>query len=70
MREVGDLIRDLDNDTFGITEHWHKRIIGGRLFAADQRITGRSYAEVERLATEAGWTFGICHAGRLVGECP
>ncbi|WP_240361939.1 M24 family metallopeptidase [Streptomyces sp. MBT27] len=135
-REASDRIRDLANDMFGTTKHWHKRIIrsgpntlvpyrdnppdriigeddiafadfgpifeeyeadfgrtyvfgddphkhrlladlprvfdaGRAAFAADPRITGKQlYAEVERLAAEAGWEIGIWHAGHLVGEFP
>ncbi|MFJ2747551.1 M24 family metallopeptidase [Streptomyces sp. NPDC087297] len=135
-REVSDLIRDLANEMFGTTKHWHKRIIrsgpntllpyretppdrliapddiafadfgpifeeyeadfgrtyvfgddphkhrlladlprifdaGRAHFAAHPGMTGRQlYAEVERLAAEAGWTVGIWHAGHLVGEFP
>ncbi|WP_043268851.1 M24 family metallopeptidase [Streptomyces sp. CT34] len=135
-REVSDLIRDLANEMFGTTKHWHKRIIrsgpntlrpyrdnppdrvigpddiafadfgpifeeyeadfgrtyvfgddphkhrlcqdlprifdaGRAFFAAHPDITGRQlYAEVERLATAAGWAVGIWHAGHLVGEFP
>ncbi|MFJ2771001.1 M24 family metallopeptidase [Streptomyces sp. NPDC087300] len=135
-REASDRIRDLANDMFGTTKHWHKRIIrsgpntlapyrenppdrvieeddvafadfgpifeeyeadfgrtyvfgddpdkrrllddlprifdaGRAAFAADPAITGRRlYAEVERLAAEAGWEIGIWHAGHLVGEFP
>ncbi|MCP9207495.1 M24 family metallopeptidase [Streptomyces cucumeris] len=135
-REVSDLIRDLANDMFGTTKHWHKRIIrsgpntllpyrdnppdrtigeddvafadfgpifeeyeadfgrtyvfgddpdkhrlledlprifaaGRAAFQADEDITGRQlYAEVERLAADAGWDIGIWHAGHLVGEFP
>ncbi|MGW4750020.1 M24 family metallopeptidase [Streptomyces sp. NPDC004288] len=135
-REVSDAIRDLANDLFGTTKHWHKRIIrsgpntllpyrdnppdrvigeddvafadfgpifeeyeadfgrtyvfgddpdkqrlltdlprvfdaGRAAFRADENITGAQlYAEVERLAAEAGWDIGIWHAGHLVGEFP
>ncbi|QHC26994.1 M24 family metallopeptidase [Streptomyces sp. GS7] len=135
-REVSDLIRDLANEMFGTTRHWHKRIIrsgpntllpyrdnppdrvigpgdiafadfgpifeeyeadfgrtyvfgddphkhrlrrdlprifdaGRAFFTAQPDITGRQlYAEVERLATAAGWAIGIWHAGHLVGEFP
>ncbi|WP_406135837.1 M24 family metallopeptidase [Streptomyces sp. NBC_01089] len=135
-KEVSDRIRDLANDMFGTTKHWHKRIVrsgphtmfpyrenppdrvigeddiafvdfgpifeeyeadfgrtfvlGGdphkkrlrddlaTVFAAGREafrsapdITGkRLYAEVERLAAEAGWTLGGWHAGHLVGEFP
>ncbi|MFI9052553.1 M24 family metallopeptidase [Streptomyces sp. NPDC053427] len=135
-REVSDRIRDLANEMFGTTKHWHKRIVrsgphtlfpyrenppdrviaesdiafvdfgpifeeyeadfgrtfvfgddpakhrlredlatvfagGRRAFQADPDITGKQlYAEVERLATEAGWTLGGWHAGHLVGEFP
>ncbi|WP_377273325.1 M24 family metallopeptidase [Peterkaempfera sp. SMS 1(5)a] len=133
---VSDRIRDLANELFGATRHWHKRIVrSGRntllpykenppdrvigaddivfadfgpifeeyeadfgrtfvlgddpvkhrlrgdlpeVFAAGRRffdgapdITGaRLYAEVERLAKEAGWELGGWHAGHLVGEFP
>ncbi|GAA1227174.1 hypothetical protein GCM10009665_17110 [Kitasatospora nipponensis] len=44
---------------------------GRAAFAADPDITGgRLYAEVDRPATEAGWSIGIWHAGHLVGEFP
>ncbi|MFJ9950408.1 M24 family metallopeptidase [Kitasatospora sp. NPDC091207] len=135
-REASDRIRDLANELFGTTRHWHKRIVrsgpntllpyrdnppdrvigaddvafadfgpvfeeyeadfgrtyvfgddprkrrllddlprvfaaGRDFFAADPEITGRRlYAEVERLAAEAGWEIGIWHAGHLVGEFP
>ncbi|MEU6083359.1 M24 family metallopeptidase [Streptomyces sp. NPDC047108] len=135
-REVSDLVRDVANEMFGTTRHWHKRIIrsgpntlrpyqdnppdrviasddvvfadfgpifeeyeadfgrtyvfgddrrkhallhdlprifdaGRAYFAADPDITGRQlHAEVERLATAAGWSIGIWHAGHLVGEFP
>lgn len=135
-REASDRIRDLANDMFGTTKHWHKRIIrsgpntllpyrdnppdrvigeddiafadfgpifeeyeadfgrtyvfgddpdkhrllrdlprlfdaGRAVFEADPDITGRQlYAEVERLAKEAGWEIGIWHTGHLVGEFP
>ncbi|MFC4333212.1 M24 family metallopeptidase [Streptomyces andamanensis] len=135
-REVSDAIRDLANDMFGTTKHWHKRIIrsgpntllpyrdnppdrvigaddiafadfgpifeeyeadfgrtyvfgddpdkhrlladlprifhaGRAAFRADEHITGaRLYAEVERLAGDAGWEIGIWHSGHLVGEFP
>jgi Xaa-Pro aminopeptidase len=134
--EASDRVRDLANEMFGTTRHWHKRIIrsgpntlapyqdnppdrviedddiafadfgpifeayeadfgrtyvfgddpakhrlqhdlprifaaGRAAFAADPDITGRQlYAEVDRLATEAGWAVGIWHAGHLVGEFP
>ena len=39
--------------------------------AAHPDITGEQlYAEVVRLAEEAGWTFGGAHCGHLVGEFP
>ncbi|MFF2520779.1 M24 family metallopeptidase [Streptomyces liangshanensis] len=135
-REASDRVRDLANELFGTTRHWHKRIIrsgpntllpyretppdrvigeddiafadfgpifeeyeadfgrtyvfgddpvkhrlrddlprifdaGRAAFAADPHITGAGlYAEVERLAAEAGWSVGIWHAGHLVGEFP
>ncbi|WP_189096863.1 M24 family metallopeptidase [Streptomyces kronopolitis] len=135
-REVSDRIRDLANEMFGTTKHWHKRIVrsgpntlfpyrenppdrvigaddiafadfgpifeeyeadfgrtfvlgddpvkhrlredlaaifaaGRRAFEADPDITGaRLYAEVARLAAEAGWALGGWHAGHLVGEFP
>ena len=133
---VSDRIRDLANEMFGKTRHWHKRIVrsgphtlqpyrenppdrviepddivfadfgpifeefeadlgrtyvlgddpgkrrlaaglpvifdaGRRYFAAHPGITGAQlYAEVARLAGEAGWTLGGFHAGHLVGEFP
>ncbi len=135
-RAVSDRIRDLANELFGTTRHWHKRIVrsgpntlkpykenppdrligaddivfadfgpifeeyeadfgrtfvlgddpvkhrlrddlpkvfaaGRRFFEGDPDITGkRLYAEVERLAAEAGWELGGWHAGHLVGEFP
>ncbi|MFJ3695360.1 M24 family metallopeptidase [Streptomyces sp. NPDC090052] len=135
-REVSDRIRDLANEMFGTTKHWHKRIVrsgphtmfpyqenppdrvigaddiafadfgpifeeyeadfgrtfvlggdphkqrlrddlatvfaaGREAFRADPDITGQQlYAQVERLAAEAGWTLGGWHAGHLVGEFP
>ncbi|WP_371790235.1 aminopeptidase P family protein [Streptomyces sp. NBC_01471] len=135
-REVSDRIRDLANDMFGTTKHWHKRIVrsgphtmfpyqenppdrvireddiafvdfgpifeeyeadfgrtfvlgddphkkrlrdslatvftaGREAFRAAPDITGKQlYAEVERLAADAGWTLGGWHAGHLVGEFP
>ncbi|MFE2426163.1 M24 family metallopeptidase [Streptomyces sp. NPDC059373] len=135
-RAVSDRIRDLANEMFGRTRHWHKRVVRSgpntllpyrenppdrvigaddivfadfgplfeeweadfgrtfvlgddpvkhrlrddlpRIFAAGRRafeaapdITGKQlYAEVERLAAEAGWTLGGWHAGHLVGEFP
>ncbi|MEV6134343.1 M24 family metallopeptidase [Streptomyces violaceusniger] len=135
-RAVSDRIRDLANEMFGTTRHWHKRIVrsgpntllpyrenppdrvigtddivfadlgpifeeyeadfgrtfvlgddpvkhrlrddlpkvfdaGKRFFESDPEITGkRLHAEVERLATEAGWELGGWHAGHLVGEFP
>ncbi|MFE2296883.1 M24 family metallopeptidase [Streptomyces sp. NPDC059445] len=135
-RAVSDRVRDLANELFGTTRHWHKRIVrsgpntlkpykenppdrvlgpddivfadfgpifeeyeadfgrtfvlgddpvkhrlradlpqifaaGKRHFADTPGITGRQlYAEVERLATEAGWEPGGWHAGHLVGEFP
>lgn len=135
-REVSDRIRDLANEMFGTTKHWHKRIVrsgpntlfpyresppdrvigeddiafadfgpifeeyeadfgrtfvlgddpdkhrlredlaavfaaGRRAFEADPDITGaRLYAEMARLAAEAGWALGGWHAGHLVGEFP
>ncbi|WP_406129728.1 aminopeptidase P family protein [Streptomyces canus] len=135
-RAVRDRVRDLANELFGTTRHWHKRIVrsgpntlkpyrenppdrvigaddivfadfgpifeeyeadfgrtfvlgddlvkhrlrddlpkvfetGRRFFEADPDITGaRLYAEVERLAKEAGWELGGWHAGHLVGEFP
>ncbi|MFF3417462.1 M24 family metallopeptidase [Streptomyces sp. NPDC002698] len=135
-RAVSDRVRDLANELFGTTRHWHKRIVrsgpntlapyrdnppdrviaaddivfadfgpifeeyeadfgrtfvlgddplkhrmredlprifaaGRRYFAEHDDITGRQlYAEVERLATEAGWEPGGWHAGHLVGEFP
>jgi Xaa-Pro aminopeptidase len=133
---VSNQIRDLANEMFGKTRHWHKRIVrsgphtlfpyrenppdrviepddivfadfgpvfaefeadlgrtyvlgddpgkqrlaadlpliwaaGRRYFASHPEITGAElYAEVGRLATEAGWSFGNVHAGHLVGEFP
>lgn len=135
-RAVSDRVRDLANEMFGTTRHWHKRIVrsgpntllpykenppdrvigaddivfadfgpifeeyeadfgrtfvlgddpvkqrlradlpevfaaGRRSFEADPGITGAAlYAEVARLATEAGWELGGWHAGHLVGEFP
>jgi Xaa-Pro aminopeptidase len=135
-RAVSDRIRDLANEMFGKTRHWHKRVVRSgpntllpyrenppdrvigaddivfadfgplfeeweadfgrtfvlgddpvkhrlrddlpRIFAAGRRtfeaapdITGQQlYAEVERLAADAGWTLGGWHAGHLVGEFP
>ncbi|MEU8827341.1 M24 family metallopeptidase [Streptomyces sp. NPDC048636] len=135
-REVSDHIRDLANEMFGTTKHWHKRIIrsgpntlrpykdnppdrtigeddvafadfgpifeeyeadfgrtyvfgddpdkhrlladlprifdaGRAVFRKTEDITGAQlYAEVERMAAEAGWEIGIWHAGHLVGEFP
>jgi hypothetical protein len=44
---------------------------GRRAFEADPDITGKQlYAEVERLAAEAGWQLGGWHVGHLVGEFP
>ncbi|MFF1960842.1 M24 family metallopeptidase [Streptomyces sp. NPDC058220] len=44
---------------------------GRRAFEADPDITGKQlYAEVERLAAEAGRQLGGWHAGHLVGEFP
>jgi Xaa-Pro aminopeptidase len=133
---VSNQIRDLANEMFGKTRHWHKRIVrsgphtlfpyrenppdrviepddivfadfgpifaefeadlgrtyvlgddpgkqrlaadlpviwaaGRRYFARHPEITGAElYAEVGRLAAEAGWSFGNVHAGHLVGEFP
>ncbi len=133
---VSNQIRDLANEMFGTTKHWHKRIIrsgphtlqpykenppdrvieaddivfadfgpifeefeadlgrtyvlggdpgkarlaadlpvifqaGRRYFASHPDITGAQlYAEVTRLADEAGWSLGGWHAGHLVGEFP
>jgi Xaa-Pro aminopeptidase len=133
---VSDQIRDLANDMFGKTRHWHKRIVrsgphtlfpyrenppdrvieaddivfadfgpvfeefeadlgrtyvlgrdpvkrrladdlpvifgaGRRYFAGRPGITGAElYAEIARLAGEAGWSLGGTHAGHLVGEFP
>jgi Xaa-Pro aminopeptidase len=133
---VSDQIRDLANEMFGKTRHWHKRIVrsgphtlqpykenppdrviepddivfadfgpifeefeadlgrtyvlgadpgkhqltadlpvifaaGRRYFASHPGITGAQlYAEVARLAAEAGWTLGGWHTGHLVGEFP
>ncbi len=133
---VSDQIRDLANEMFGKTRHWHKRIVrsgphtlhpyrenppdrvigaddivfadfgpifeefeadlgrtyvlggdpvkhrlaadlpvifdaGRRYFAGHPGITGAQlYAEVARLAREAGWSLGGTHAGHLVGEFP
>jgi hypothetical protein len=62
---VSDQIRDLANEMFGKTRHWHKRIAG------HPRITGAQlHAEIARLAGEAGWSLGGTHAGHLVGEFP
>jgi len=135
-QEASDRIRDLANEMFGKTRHWHKRIVrsgphtlfpyrenppdrvieaddiafadfgpifdefeadlgrtyvlgddpvkppargrppghlrrGRRYFASHPDITGAElYAEVARLAREAGWSFGNTHAGHLVGEFP
>lgn len=44
---------------------------GREVFRAAPDITGKQlYAEVERLAADAGWTLGGWHAGHLVGEFP
>ena len=133
---VSDQVRDLANEMFGKTRHWHKRIIrsgphtlfpyrenppdriieaddiafadfgpifdefeadlgrtyvlgddpvkhrlaadlpvifeaGRRYFAERPDITGAElYAEITRLAGEAGWSFGNRHSGHLVGEFP
>jgi Xaa-Pro aminopeptidase len=133
---VSDQIRDLANEMFGKTRHWHKRIVrsgphtlqpyqqnppdrvieaddiafadfgpifdefeadlgrtyvlggdpvkhqlaadlpvifssGRRYFASHPDITGAQlYAEIARLAREAGWSLGGRHAGHLVGEFP
>ena len=133
---VSDQIRDLANELFGQTRHWHKRIVrsgphtlfpykenppdrviepddivfadfgpifeeweadlgrtyvlggdaakhrlaqdlpviwaaGRRYFESHPEITGAQlYAEVARLAADAGWSFGNVHAGHLVGEFP
>ena len=133
---ASDRIRDLANEMFGQTRHWHKRIVrsgphtmfpyrenppdrvieaddiafadfgpifeefeadlgrtyvlgddpvkrrlaadlpvifaaGRRYFARHPEITGAQlYAEIGRLAREAGWSLGGTHAGHLVGEFP
>jgi Xaa-Pro aminopeptidase len=133
---ASDQIRDLANEMFGTTKHWHKRIVrsgphtlfpyrenppdrlieaddivfadfgpifeefeadlgrtyvlggdpgkhrlatdlpiifaaGRRYFASHPDITGAQlYAEVARMAREAGWSPGGVHAGHLVGEFP
>jgi Xaa-Pro aminopeptidase len=133
---VSNQIRDLANEMFGKTRHWHKRIVrsgpntlqpyrenppdrvieaddiaftdfgpifdefeadlgrtyvlggdpvkhrlaadlpvifsaGRRYFASHPDITGAQlYAEIARLASEAGWSLGGFHAGHLVGEFP
>jgi Xaa-Pro aminopeptidase len=133
---VSDQIRDLANEMFGKTRHWHKRIVrsgphtmspyrenppdriieaddiaftdfgpifeefeadlgrtyvlggdpvkhrlagdlpvifdaGRHYFADHPDVTGAQlYAEVARLAGEAGWSLGGWHAGHLVGEFP
>ena len=133
---VSDQIRDLANEMFGKTRHWHKLIVrsgphtlfpyqknppdriieaddivfadfgpvfeafeadlgrtyvlgadpvkrrlaadlpvifsaGRRYFAGYPGITGAElYAEIARLAGEAGWSLGGAHAGHLVGEFP
>jgi Xaa-Pro aminopeptidase len=133
---VSDQIRDLANDMFGKTRHWHKRIVrsgphtlfpyrenppdrvieaddivfadfgpvfeefeadlgrtyvlgrdpakhrlaadlpvifgaGRGYFAGRPGITGAElYAEIARLAGQAGWSLGGTHAGHLVGEFP
>jgi Xaa-Pro aminopeptidase len=133
---ASDQIRDLANEMFGTTKHWHKRIVrsgphtlfpyrenppdriiaaddivfadfgpifeefeadlgrtyvlgedpvkhrlaadlpvifgaGRRYFAGHPDITGAQlYAEVARLAGQAGWSLGNVHAGHLVGEFP
>jgi Xaa-Pro aminopeptidase len=44
---------------------------GRRFFASHPGITGAQlYAEIARLAREAGWSLGGRHAGHLVGEFP
>jgi Xaa-Pro aminopeptidase len=133
---VSNQIRDVANEMFGTTKHWHKRIVrsgphtlqpykenppdrviesddivfadfgpifeefeadlgrtyvlggdsgkqrlaadlpvifqaGRRYFASHPDLTGAQlYAEVARLAGEAGWSLGGWHAGHLVGEFP
>jgi Xaa-Pro aminopeptidase len=133
---ASDQIRDLANEMFGTTRHWHKRIVrsgphtlhpyrenppdrvigaddivfadfgpifeefeadlgrtyvlggdpvkhrlaadlpvifdaGRSYFAGHPGITGAQlYAEVARLARQAGWSLGGTHAGHLVGEFP
>jgi Xaa-Pro aminopeptidase len=133
---ASDRIRDLANEMFGTTKHWHKRIVrsgphtlqpyrenppdrvieaddivfadfgpifeefeadlgrtyvlgddpdkrrlaadlpviftaGRRYFAGPPGITGAElYAEIARLAREAGWSLGGTIAGHLVGEFP
>jgi Xaa-Pro aminopeptidase len=133
---VSDQVRDLANEMFGKTRHWHKRIVrsgphtlfpyrenppdrvieaddivfadfgpvfaefeadlgrtyvlgddpikhrlardlpvifdaGRHYFAAHPEITGAElHAEVDRLASAAGWSLGGRHAGHLVGEFP
>ncbi|MFI5794995.1 M24 family metallopeptidase [Streptomyces sp. NPDC051677] len=135
-RAVSDRVRDLANELFGTTRHWHKRIVrsgpntlapyrenppdrvigaddivfadfgpifeeyeadfgrtfvlgddpvkrrlrddlpkifaaGKGIFESAPDITGKQlYAEVERLAADAGWELGGWHAGHLVGEFP
>ena len=133
---ASDRIRDLANEMFGKTRHWHKRIVrsgpntlspyrenppdrvieaddivfadfgpifeefeadlgrtyvlgddpvkhrlagdlpvifgaGRRYFIGRPQVTGAQlYAEIARLAREAGWSLGGTHAGHLVGEFP
>jgi Xaa-Pro aminopeptidase len=44
---------------------------GKRYFNEHPNLTGEElYAEVLRLTTERGWTFGNFHCGHLVGEFP
>jgi Xaa-Pro aminopeptidase len=44
---------------------------GRRYFADHPAITGAElHAEIDRMATEAGWALGGWHAGHLVGEFP
>jgi Xaa-Pro dipeptidase len=80
-RTLANEIRDIAKNEFGVTRHWHKRVLcdalpeiweAGRTYFHDHTdVTGEElFDHVVALSEAAGWRFGGVIAGHLVGEFP
>jgi len=77
--EASDAVRDLAAEMFGVSRHWHKRIVRAgpntlepyKQNPPDREITADDIVFLDFGAGEAdGWTFGGTIAGHLLGQFP